>query len=122
MQRFVDALRAQDTEAFLALFSHSTPWRYVGTISEPRKATSITYEELAKDLRSRSGWYESLFDAHGDDCFRDHVLATKGNPWIHATPLKFVPPGGHGEGRVYVTWRNEGPGRWVIDEIAEPSA
>ena len=122
MEKFTDVLRRRDVDGFLMLFSPSSPWTYVGTLTDPHETTRITYEDLARDLRNRSGWYETLFDARGDDCFRDHVTATKGKPWRRVGSARFVPPDDRGDGRVYVSWRSEGAGRWVVDEIGEPSA
>lgn len=121
MQKFVASLRNQDVKVFLTLFSRRQPWRYVGTITEPHQVSIVRYSVLARDLRKKAGWYETLFEAEGLDCFRDHIVSSEGKMWKRVLENKFVPPNDEGDGRVYVKWRRE-RGSWVVDEIAEPSS
>ena len=121
MARFVDALRKQDREAFLSFFSKTNPWSYVSTITDPPQVTKIDFAQLQSDFNNRKGWYESLFDAHGDDCFRDWVVDSDMSAWAERQPNRFVRQQVDGKDTVYVEWRKEGD-LWVVAVIAEPSA
>lgn len=121
MRKFVASLKDQDVKVFLTLFSRRQPWRYVGTITEPHQVSIVRYSELARDLRKKTGWYETLFEAEGLDCFRDHIVSSEGKMWKRILDNKFIPPNDEGDGRVYVKWRRE-RGSWVVDEIAEPAS
>jgi hypothetical protein len=123
MAKFVEALKNKDTDTFLTLFSQSTPWQYISTITDTPEVSIVKYAELARDLKlkDQSGWHEILFDASGDDCFRKYVMLDNGAPWKRINDVTFSPPGSDPNSRVYVKWRKE-EGKWVIDTIAEPSA
>ncbi|MBI1898143.1 MAG: hypothetical protein HYZ57_02830 [Acidobacteria bacterium] len=121
MAKFVEALQKKDREAFLALFSRTTPWEYVGTITDPPQVTKVEFNDLKSDLENRRGWYESLFDAGGDDCFRDWVAGSDASAWVRAkSGNRFVRQQVGGKDTVYVEWRKEGDA-WVVAAIAEPS-
>lgn len=121
MRKFVASLKNQDVKTFLSLFSRRKPWRYVGTITEARQVMVVRYSVLARELTNKTGWYETLFEAEGLDCFRDHIVSSEGKMWKRLSGNKFVPPNDEGDGRVYVKWRKEGGG-WVVDEIGEPAS
>lgn len=121
MGRFLAALRNRDVEEFLSLFSRKKAWHYIGTLTRPVQVERVTYSQLERDLRRKSGWYEALIDAGPDDCFRNHVVASEGRPWVLKGKMTFVPPDAGNDMSVFVRWRKEGE-RWVVDAIAEPSA
>ena len=120
MSHFVNALRKKDSAAFLKLFSRSAPFHDVTTITDPAGDTLIDYATLAHDLKAKEGLYESLFDADGDSCYRDHVVDSQGKPWRWVGDGTFVPPDSD-DRSVYVRWRKE-QNHYVVDIIAEPSA
>ena len=113
MGLFLKALKNRDTEAFLHLFSKSKPWIYIGTITDPHQVSLVEYAELAEDLRNRSGWYEILFDAGGDDCFRDYVMISEDKPWNRRSETTFFPPDIDPDSLVYVKWKSEND-KWII--------
>lgn len=119
MATWVQALRDNDTAAFLACYSKARPSRYENTLASPRRIDRIAYGRLAADLGGRTGWYEVFFDAGGDDVFRDHVKADGGKRW-RRKGTTFTPPQADAAGHVFVRWRREG-GTWVVDSVAEPS-
>lgn len=121
MSVFVASLNAKDVPSFLTLFSPKGSWRYSGTLTKPSQITVIPFADLARDLKAKKGWYEVLFDAGGDDCFRDHIVNTEAKPWEKRGERTFYPPGSEPDALVHVRWRNEN-GTWVIDEIAEPAS
>ena len=121
MTRFIQALQKKDTRTFLSFFSTTVAWNYVSTITDPPMSTKIQFKELKADLEGKKGWYESLFDAGGDDCFRDWVMGTDGSNWVEKRPCRFVRQQVEGKDTVYVEWRKEG-NRWVVATIAEPAA
>jgi hypothetical protein len=120
MAAFSESMRAGDTARFLSFFSRTQPWRYVSTL-DPASETEVPFGELESDLKNKVGWYESLFDNDGDDCFRDWFEGADGDSWTHTSPTRFVRRTTAGRDTVYVEWRREND-RWVIAVIAEPSA
>lgn len=120
MAAWVQALRDNDTAAFLGFFSETKPWRYLSTLPGEKHADVVSFQQLKSDLAKKRGWFEVLFDAGGDDVFRDHVLNDGGRPWCRWL-LGFSPPDSDSRDDVFVRWRNE-DGKWVIDVIAEPSS
>jgi hypothetical protein len=121
MDRFIAALQQQDVEAFLALFSTGQTWAYTGTLTETPRVDAVTYARLDADLHARQGLWEALFDAEGDDCFRDWVEGTGPEAWMETTPNRFVRERIDGREAVYVEWRQEG-GRWFVAAIGDPAA
>ncbi len=121
MAGLLKALEDRDVDAFLRFFSQRKPWEFLGTIGDPSEVDEVKFDNLAKDLRSKAGWYETLFDGGNFDCFRDHVSQTGGRKWTRVSEWKYVPPDGYGGGKVFVSWRREGD-RWVVDKIGEPGS
>lgn len=122
MQKFVIALRDKDIEGFADLFPRQSRWTYIGTITDPVQTSEYSHGALLNDLRQQTGLYESLYDADGDDTFRDYVMMTDGKPWIRSGENRFSPPGLPDMATsVFVRWRREGQ-RWVVDAIAEPAS
>lgn len=121
MPAFIETLRNRDTTRFLSFFSRTQSWRYISTLDAPPMVSEVMYAELESDLRARTGWYETLFDNDGDDCFRDWFEGPEGSNWKQTSPTRFVRRTTNGQDRVYVEWQREGS-RWVIQTIAEPSA
>jgi hypothetical protein len=121
MSRFVTALKAKDLDGLLQLFPRRSTWKYVGTAMEPHQVSEFTYEQLAADLKSQTGLYESLIYAGGDDCFRDHFVDTEPEQWVEVSPGRFAHPLAEERQYVWVEWKQE-DGRWVVAALAEPAS
>jgi hypothetical protein len=121
MDSFLSALRNRDVAGFLSHFPKSATWDYIGTITDPPQVTRVAFTELESDLVNKKAWYEALFDAGGDDCFRDWAVNFEDSAWTETRPGRFVLRQTDGRDSVYVEWRNEAH-RWVVSAIAEPAA
>lgn len=121
MSQFIQALQEKDTHRFLLFFSTSTPFSHVSTITNPPVSIKVQFQELKADLEDQKGLYEALFDADGDDCFRDWAEGTDETDWVETKSGRFVRLQVEGKDMVYVEWRKEGK-HWVIVTIAEPAA
>ena len=116
----LQSLRDKQVDRFLACYSKSTPSFYRSTLTRPVRTEAIAYQRLESDLRAKTGWYEVLFDAGGDDVFRDRVLDDGGKAWKRHG-VTFTPPYPHAAGSVSVRWRREREA-WVVDRVSDSSA
>ena len=120
MAAFIRALQQKDRETFLSFFPTSGPWYYMSTITQPPSVTSVEPAVMKADFEQRRGMYEALFDADGDDSFRDWVMNAEVSAWVESAPGRFVRQKMSGRDSVYVEWQREGD-RWVVRTIAEPA-
>lgn len=121
MNRFVAALKASDTEAFTTLFPQRGVWTFESTIGDADARSVHSTLDLRRDLKDRSGLYESFFEGDGDS-IRDYVESTHGRPWQRAEDARFSPPDRPDMRELmYIRWRLE-DGQWVVDAVAAPFA
>lgn len=120
MKSFARAVVKKDGSGILAAFSKTRPWRFVGyEIGTGRQTNTnmVSYARMARDFRSRKGWYHFFFDEPNGYTFRLNfakgtVWKRKGNTFYRASRDKSI--------RHYIKWRQEGR-RWVIAEIGDTS-
>lgn len=121
MNRFVAALKASDTEAFITLFPQRGVWTFESSIGGDEARSVHSTLDLRRDLKDRSGLYESFFEGEGDS-IRDFVESTHGRPWEYAEDTRFSPPDlPDMRELMYIRWRLE-DGVWVVDAVAAPFA
>jgi hypothetical protein len=127
MRRFLRALKDGDRAGFLSCLSRTRPLRWLNYMAVGPEPSLITYHEIAKDFREKTGLYYSFLVREDDgdvkrayDCFADHV---GGEMWKKRGAATFYPPDEaelHNTGP-YVRWKKEGR-KWVIAEIAYNTA
>src|SRR5262245_9874764 len=69
MKKFIESLKNKDTRTFLNCFSRYAPFRVKNVIQEPNSPyyfRSISYSELAADLKAKKGNYWTFLD-RGDE-------------------------------------------------------
>lgn len=118
MRSFLVSVWTLDRDAFLSHFSKSRP-HYVSSYVIGINRKPISYQELARDIRARTGLYcDYMLDCNGEDVLADEIVSNRDDAparlemWLRDGVNRFRPR----SGGTPIGWRKEG-GAWVVDEI-----
>jgi hypothetical protein len=117
MQTFSQAIHNRNSQVVLASFSRATPCRFIDYDNvnyKPVYQTTVSYTQLARDFKTRKGWYEILLTDRKSSgaVFREDF--GPGKKWHRQGTTFVLHP--DNPNVFYLKWRQEG-GKWVIVEI-----
>ena len=118
MISFINAMVSKDSNKVLSFFSKKTPYKWVfyeiGT-TKPLYVRYISYQDLAKDFKTKTGRYHSFFDDPNGYTYQVNFKRNK--MWKKKGKNTFVAPDSDFD-TTYIKWKREN-GQWVISEMGD---
>ena len=118
MMSFINAMVSKDSNKVLSFFSKKTPYKKIfyeiGT-TKPLYVNYHSYQDMAKDFKSKTGAYHVFFDEPKGYTYQANFK--RNEMWKKKGKSTFVAP--HSDfGTTYIKWKREN-GKWVISEMGD---